>query len=375
MQTDHTTPPPSGARHQHRLTARRRVNLVLSAAAAVVALALAAVVTTDTVRLPRPSGPRLAGPANALDSPRPVADGPVPPPRALTPDQPLRLWIAGDSLAGSLGPSLGDLTAATGVAQPVYDSRVSSGLTTPSFFDWQKQATREVARLQPEAVVFLIGTNDANLDPDTPDWKADYRNRVEHILSVLVGSPPRAVYWVGAPIMKDSALSSHVRDVNAIVQDVIAAHPEITYVDSYSLFSDASGSYAPSLDDGTGTRIPVRADDGVHFTPEGGDRLGAAVFKLLDARWHLLQQAVPGAAKQVIQTKGSTQVPGTSRSPGSRRQTTGTSSSPGRSTTTVTSGVSATSSPTSTSTTRATTTSSSSPASSSTTKVLTPVGP
>src|SRR5690242_4970816 len=35
--------------------------------------------------------------------------------RALTTAAPLRLWIAGDSLAGSVGPALGELTAATGV--------------------------------------------------------------------------------------------------------------------------------------------------------------------------------------------------------------------------------------------------------------------
>lgn len=347
------------------MTTRRRVHLVLSSALVVAVVAVVALFATDTVRLPRASGPRLAGRANALDGSARVVDGPLPEARLLTADQPLRLWIAGDSFAGSLGPSLGDVTAATGVVQPVYDSRVSSGLTTPSFFDWPKQATREIARLQPEVVVFMIGTNDANLEPDTPTWKADYRKLVEQMLSVLVGTPPRPVYWVGAPIMKDTGLSNHVRDVNGIVQDVIAQHPEITYVDSYSLFSDTDGSYASSLPDATGKRVPVRAGDDIHLTPEGGDRLSAAVFKLLNARWHIAQQAVPSAAKQVIETKGSTQVAGTSRSPGSGRQTTTTSSGPVSSTTSTTAPAPSTSSSTTT-TTHQTTPSSSSTASSTT---------
>lgn len=165
--------------------------------------------------------------------------------------------------------------------------------------------------------------------------------------------------------MKDTGLSNHVRDVNGIVQDVIAAHPEITYVDSYSLFSDTDGSYASSLPDATGKRVPVRAGDGIHLTPEGGDRLSAAVFKLLDARWHIAQQAVPSAAKQVIETKGSTQVAGTSRSPGSGRQTTTTSSGPVSSTTSTTAPAPSTSSSTTT-TTHQTTSSSSSTGSSTT---------
>lgn len=364
MQSDHVTP--SGARRQHRATTRRRVRAVLWSAGTVIALVIVLIVGTDTVRLPRPSGPHLAGPANALTGNGRVADGPLPAPRPLAADQPLKLWIAGDSLAGSLGPSLGDMTAATGVVQPVYDSRVSTGLTTPSFFDWPKHAASEIARLQPEVVVFVIGTNDANLEPaDSPTWKSDYANLVERMLSVLVGNPPRPVYWVGAPIMKDSLLSTHVRDVNAVAQDVISHHPEITYVDSYSLFADTDGSYSASLPDASGKRVLVRADDGVHFTPEGGDRLAALVFKLLDARWNITQQAVPGSAKQVIETKGSTQVPGTSRSTGSNgsngsngstRQSTATSSS-SRSTTT-TSGLSATSSSTTPPTSQAATTSS-----------------
>ena len=46
---------------------------------------------------------------------------------------------------------------------PQYDSRVSSGLLTPDFFDWPKHAQEQLAQLDPEAVVFVIGTNDANV--------------------------------------------------------------------------------------------------------------------------------------------------------------------------------------------------------------------
>ncbi|MBV8952031.1 MAG: hypothetical protein JOZ99_14230, partial [Actinobacteria bacterium] len=151
MPADNVTP--SGARHEHRVTTRRRVHLVWSGVTTLVIVAVVALLATDTLRLPRGSGPHLTGSASALGNDAHVRDAPLPAPRALTPDQPLRLWIAGDSLAGSLGPSLGDMTAATGVVQPVYDSRVSSALTTPSFFDWPKHAAGEVARLQPEAVV------------------------------------------------------------------------------------------------------------------------------------------------------------------------------------------------------------------------------
>jgi hypothetical protein len=369
MQSDHLTP--SGARHEHRVTARHRAQLAVWSGVIVIVVALGALIATDTVRFPRPTGPRLSGDASALTANGRIVDTPVAAPRPLTPDQPLRLWIAGDSLAGSLGPSLGDLTAATGVVQPVYDSRVSSGLTTPSFFDWPKHAAREITRLQPEAVVFMIGTNDANIASDSPEWRDDYKRRVENMLAILVGAQPRAVYWIGAPIMKDDGLSRRVREVNAVAREVIAEHSEITYFDSYSLFANPDGTYASSFSDATGNRTFVRADDGVHFTPEGGDRLGSAVFKLLDARWNLLRQAVPGAAKQVTETKGSTKLPGTSRTPRSGRQNNGTTRTTSG-TTTTTSAVPETTPPSSTTSTTSAPTTSSSPSSTSPTTSSTP---
>ena len=91
--------------------------------------------------------------------------------RALSSDDPLRLWVGGDSLAGSLGPALGELTGSTGVVQPYFDSRVSSGLANPGFFDWPDHATTEMTRLDPDVVVFIIGTNDYT--DVSGDWKGD----------------------------------------------------------------------------------------------------------------------------------------------------------------------------------------------------------
>ena len=134
--------------------------------------------------------------------------------RALTTAAPLRLWIAGDSLAGSIGPSLGQLTADTGVVAPQYDSRVSSGLLTPDFFDWPQHAQEQLAQLDPEAVVFVIGTNDANVW--SPNLAADYRLRTEAMMRELVGKDHRTVYWVGPPVAKDRDLEAGVK---AVVRD------------------------------------------------------------------------------------------------------------------------------------------------------------
>ena len=76
---------------------------------------------TTRPRWPRPASPPSPG---------------LPCRSALTADAPLRLWIAGDSIACSVGTGLGKKAATPGWSRPVYESRVSSGLSTPGFFDW-----------------------------------------------------------------------------------------------------------------------------------------------------------------------------------------------------------------------------------------------
>ncbi len=268
----------------------------------------------------------------------------------LTPAAPLRLWIGGDSLAGSLGPSLGNMTAATGVVAPVFDSRVSSGLANPKFFDWPKHASAEMARLDPEVVAFIIGTNDYNVPPATstaatstsassttqpavqpavqPAWKTANAYAVEQMLEILIGPPGsggapnglgRTVYWIGAPILKDAKMDAGAQQINAVARTVIAHHPEVTYIDAHALFAGPDGKFTATLPGLNGKPVRMRAGDGVHLTPDGGDRLAGAVMTPLDARCHVTTQAVAGVHQPVVQTKGSTQIPGTGRSPATGR--------------------------------------------------------
>jgi len=234
----------------------------------------------------------------------------------LNPGDPLRLWIGGDSLAGSLGPSLGELAGKTGVVQPVLDSRVSSGLLSPDFVNWPKRGGEDMFTYNPEVTVFIVGANDAkNLAEGAtrdPKWRTQYSALVEEMLAVLGGNG-RAVYWIGAPVMADAAYSERVKGVNEVFQAVAAKHPDVTYVDAYSVFSTPDGAFASMLPVPGGRTARVRGTDGIHFTPEGGDLLAETVFERLDPACKITQQAVPGVVKQTVEAKGSSSVPGSRR--------------------------------------------------------------
>ena len=306
-------------RRAHRTRARwRRIAGITTSVLLVISIGL---VATETVRLGGTERPSLAAGTVATTTRRAttttVTTTPTRPCRSpLTDAAPLRLWIGGDSLAGSLGPSLGAVAGQTGVVQPQFDSRVSSGLTSPGFFDWPTHAAKEMARLDPEVVVFIIGANDfaapMNTTPDAsgdPAWKATYTKLINDMLDAL-GADHRTVVWIGSPSFKDDR-NTQIKQLDELMSDEIAKHAGVVYIDDYKLFTDADGKYAASLapvDQPDASPVLVRAGDGVHFTTQGADRLAQTVFPLIDAQCKVTKQAVPGVVKAVIQTEGSTQV-------------------------------------------------------------------
>jgi len=298
-----------GPRRRRR---RERVALVATAVVALGAATALGFVATDTWRLGHPAEPSLAAhatPAPVVDTGEPVCRSP------LTTTDPLRLWIGGDSLAGSLGPALGTLTAATGVVAPVFDSRVSSGLSTPGFFDWPKQAAVDLAKYNPEVVVFIIGANDSMVPQPQPvdasgqpAWKASYAALVTQMLQVL-SAGNRYVYWIGSPTLQNPTMDAGVRQIDAVARSVVATQKNATYVDAYQLFSDSSGHYAEQLPGPGGKLETMRTDDGVHFTPAGANLLAGTVFAPLDKRCRITSQAMPNSPQQVVAVPGATEVP------------------------------------------------------------------
>jgi uncharacterized protein len=316
MPSDDETPTtPNGSRRGQRVRRRRRSRrwLLLGAVAVLIASGAAYALTRPLDS----GGDRRASHTDTTTPPAVAVPGSEQTCRApLDPDDPLRLWIGGDSLAGSLGPSLGKLTGRSGVVQPIVDSRVSSGLLSRDFFDWPEKGAEDMSTYDPEVTVFIIGANDAkNLPRGTdqdPQWRARYTAAVEEMLEVLAGND-RTVYWIGAPIMSDTAFSERVKRVNSVYKEVAAKHSEVRYVDAFTALSGPDGRFASALPRGDGKVVRVRARDGIHLTPDGGDVLARSVLEQLEPQCRITEQAVEGAIKPVVEVQGSDSVPGTRR--------------------------------------------------------------
>ncbi len=306
-----------------------------------------------------PAVARVVPPKISVDPPSPLVEA-LACREPLDPDNPLRIWIGGDSLAGSLGPALGELTADTGVAQPTYDYRTSSGLSSPGFFDWPERAIDEMERVDPEIVVFIIGANDSGYVRSTPlaadgepAWRASYALLVNEMLNIFaVGGRP--VYWVGSPTLRDEEKNADVEQINDVAREVVEQRDDTTYVDAFELFADSNGEYTPTLPGTDGKDVRVRTPDGIHFSTAGGDLLAEYVFAYLDDRCALEAQAVPGESQPVRASPGSGVVPGKGTGTAPSNPSTTGSSAPAAPTTSSSSSTS--SSSTSTSSTSQTTT-------------------
>jgi hypothetical protein len=228
----------------------------------------------------------------------PAAIAPSPPPRRLrapTVDEPLKLWVGGDSMSGVFGTSLARLASDTGLITPETDTRVSSGLTRPDFFDWPGHLHEVATHLQPDVIVVMFGANDAQglVTPEgkvfqfyTDGWRAEYRRRVAGTMDLLK-APGRLVVWVGQPIMESDGFNDRIVQMNAIYREEAEKRAWVLFADTWPVLADVNGAYSAYLPDGDGNKQLMRAGDGIHLSRAGGDRMAAAVLALIAAETEL----------------------------------------------------------------------------------------
>jgi hypothetical protein len=304
---DDTLLVPTRVSRQRRLVARRRRRrrflmvfvVAVVAGGSAGAFALSRDHDEGTKQAASPTGSStFAGKAGALPQVKDLQSDA--PPRIVSHDAPLKLWVGGDSLAGGFGPALGRIAGATGVVHTQVDYKVSSGLADNGVRDWPERATEQMAQYDPEVAVFEVGTNDASivnshLNADgVPEWEPQYRVQVARTMEILRGDAGshRTVLWVGAPTMSVGWRDEGVRELNRVMREEAKKRaPDVVYVDAYSLFADENGDYTSDLPTLTGEIERVRISDGVHFTEAGAEYLGAVVFSLIDARWQIEKHA------------------------------------------------------------------------------------
>lgn len=236
---------------------------------------------------PEPSGADGGGSgSDGSASPKPSA---APSAAIFTPtkDKKLALWVGGDSMAMTFGESLVAMADRTGVIETALDYHVSSGLSRPDFFNWPKRLKAEMKGFQPDVVVFASGANDGQdvqyegkvYSYGTEEWNDLYRERVAVAMNIASGEQGRPVWWVGMPIARDPAQSEIYRNFNTIYKEEAEKRPNVHYVDTYAMFSDAGGNYSDYLTGISGKKELMRQGDGIHWSRAGSDLVAAEVME------------------------------------------------------------------------------------------------
>ncbi len=224
----------------------------------------------------------MAPSADPVTSPVPV--------RRPSAEDPLRVWIAGDSMWEVAGPVLAEQLEATGVVTADVEFHYSTGLTRPDVLDWPARASEVVAQDDPELVVVLIGANDSQrladgdrvLDPDSEAFAEVYAGRVHDLMARLTEDGARVV-WVGLPIMRPTRYDAAMQRLADIQAHVAATMPDVTFVATRGLFADEDGTYASVLPGADGTPVALRANDGIHLLRGGAERLVARLRDVISA--------------------------------------------------------------------------------------------
>jgi len=206
---------------------------------------------------------------------------------------PLRVWVAGDSLAQVPGDALERLGGAIDVVG--VESRLSTGLARTDLYNWFTRIQQASRQLHPDVVVFSFGADDAHdymggahVGPfGSPSWIAEYRRRIDGVTRELNAEAIRVV-WLGLPIPDGPGFRKSFPVVNTILERVARAHAkDATYVDTWHHLDDFHGRYAQYLRV-HGKLTQIRAADGVHYTQAGGDLVAAQVVTQLRT-WYRLR--------------------------------------------------------------------------------------
>ena len=319
-------PPESHTRSARLATRRQRLRLLglVIVIGVLVAGVSTAILSRDANSVAAPTVPSTVAPKIAPATEPNLGDAKdKKPPRPLSHTSPLRLWIGGDSLAGSFGPALGQTAGASGVVDATIDYKVSSGLADRGIRDWYEHAQEKLASEDPDAVVFVIGTNDASIantydsnNDGVADWEASYREKIDRMMETFVGGARhRTVFWLGPPTLGEHNLDRGATLLGPVMREEAEKYaPDVVYVDTYRLFEGPDGGYSRYLDNARGESKQMRISDGIHFTVDGADYLANIIYKLLDERWDISQQAQPAEPIDYTIAPGSNDyVPGVGR--------------------------------------------------------------
>ena len=199
-----------------------------------------------------------------------------------------KVYIVGDSDAGTFGPYLQTLLDGTLVTTTELNYKVSSGLARPDFFNWPLELEQKLPEVDPDIIVVTFGGNDSQGlslpqdqlefvigDPlqNEAEWSAEYQRRAGEVMDLLL-QDDRHVIWVGIPNDDNPDVTEKLAIQDRAAKAAAAERPDLVFVDTWTRFSGRDGGWAEFvIDPRDNIGKDVRADDGFHLNQNGAEIL------------------------------------------------------------------------------------------------------
>lgn len=191
--------------------------------------------------------------------------------------------LVGDSIMRQTGPAL---ARQLGDGYTVHNAGVNgSGLLTPAFFDWSDQLEQDLARTDPDVVVFLFIGNYTDdpaefwttasgrriRDVGSAAFTREWGRQADAAMAAIAETGAQVVLVLPPPMATDEfqAVVDRLRDE---YERVAADWPFVRLVDAADAVGGPNGEWVSQLPDGDGRELYVRVPDTVHLA-EHGQRL------------------------------------------------------------------------------------------------------
>lgn len=193
--------------------------------------------------------------------------------------------VFGDSLADGLWAAIYREFARDRRIRVVRASKVSSGFTA---YNYQARLDQLLRQYKIDAFIIEVGANDRQrmvargrglIRFRSPEWVKIYKQRLDKFLKDLDNAKV-PVYWVGLPVMRSAIVSRDAQFLNKIYEEV-ARKAGATYISTWDVTTNDKGVYDAFFSDAKGRRHRFRANDGIHFSFLGYDRVARHVLSVI----------------------------------------------------------------------------------------------
>jgi hypothetical protein len=214
---------------------------------------------------------------------------PLPPSgRRPTPDAPLRVLMAGDSLMADVSLAIASTLQDGGAAR----ARLVAAPSIPRDDVTRTLWRQQLDQYDPEVIVIMIGVWEGMAEDalaenalGTLAWEQEYRrNQLDPYLDLLT-STGAEVIWIGMPPSPEPRRELEWSSMNRAVRRLAEESPDLEWIPGDEILANPDGTWADILPGPQGNPQRVRRVDTTHLCAEGAVRLARPVLNHLHDEW------------------------------------------------------------------------------------------